>query len=147
MEFRKVISTVVLVTLLTWTMGAMCTPLPTVHRAGFDKMAYRTMLMEHPKVAGMPSHKCCPPQKMVVIVCYRMHKAGDCDTMNRCRLMHAEVALSGSAKYHDDGQARACATAHATNLLIASSSSSPLRERAGLPLQRSVLDAKADLRI
>ena len=148
MQFRKAISTVVLVALLTWSMSALCAPIPMMHGVPCEKMAYRTMVLEHPHVKGMASHKCCPPQKVVVVVCYRMHGDGDCDSMNRCLMMHGDEAISGTAKYHDDGQARACATAHATNLLIDSpdSSGSPW-ERAGLRYERSVFAAKADLRI
>jgi len=148
MQFRKAISTFVLVALLTWSMSALCAPIPAMHMPSCEKMAYRTMVMEHPHVKGMASHKCCPPQKMVVIVCYRMHGDGDCDSMNRCMVMHGDEALSGTAKYHDDGQARYCATAHATKLLIVSHEASGAPwERAGPRFERTVLDSKADLRI
>ncbi len=104
------------------------------------------MVLEHPRV--MASHKCCPPEKMIVIVCYRMHGDGDCDSMSRCLPVGGDEAISGTAKYHDDGQARACATAHATNLLKQSAhvTGAPW-ERAALRYERSVLDSKADLRV
>jgi hypothetical protein len=148
MQFRKAISTVVLVALLTWSMSALCAPIPVMHAPAGDRIAYRTVVVEHPHMAGMAAHKCCPPQKVVVIVCYRMHGNGDCDSLSRCLAMPGDEAISGTAKYHDDGQARACATAHATKLLIGSPeiSSAPW-ERAGLQFERSVLETKADLRI
>lgn len=147
MQFRKAISTVVLVALLTWSMSALCAPIPVIHGPECVKLAYRTMVVEHPRMAGMPSHKCCP-QKMVVVVCYRMHGNSECDTMSRCLPMPGAEAISGTAKYHDDGQARACATAHATKLLMGSPDSSGATwERAGLRFKRSVFESKADLRI
>ena len=147
MQFRRAISTIVLVALLTWTTSAMCAPLSAMQTPVCDKMAYRTMVMEHPQVKGMASHKCCPPQKVVVIVCYRMHGDGGCDSMSRCYPMHGDEAISGTAKYHD-GQARACATAHATKLLVESHETSGAPwERAGLRYERPVFEAKADLRV
>ena len=145
MLFRKAISTVVLVALLTWSMSALCTPISLEHGPECIKMAYRTMVLEHPRV--MAAHKCCPPQKMVVIVCYRMHGEGDCDTMRSCTLI-GDQAISGTARYHDDGLARACAHAHATNLLKPSvpSFGAPW-ERAARLNERPVLDTKADLRV
>ena len=146
MQFRKAISTVVLVALLTWSMSAICTPISAVGGPECIKMAYRTMVMQHPRV--MASHKCCPPEQMIVIVCYRMHGDGGCDSMSRCLPIGGDEAISGTARYHDDGQARACATAHATNLLKQSAPSTGAPwERAALRYERSVLDTKADLRI
>jgi hypothetical protein len=147
MQFRKSISYVMLVALLMWTMSAMCAPLPVAHGPACVKLAYRTMVMEHPQQkTGMTAHKCCAPKKVVVIVCYRMHGDGDCDAMSRCRFMPDDEAISGTAKYHDDGQAHACATAHATKLLIGPPElSGTTWDRAGS--ERSVLDTKADLRI
>ena len=48
-------------------------------RAGKREAAYRTMVMEHPQMAGMRAHNLAP-QKVVVIVCYRMHGDSDYDT-------------------------------------------------------------------
>jgi hypothetical protein len=146
MQFRKAISTVVLVALLTWSMSALCAPIPVMHSPAHDKMAYRTMVVEHPHMAGMPAHN--PPQKMIVIVCYRMHGSGDRDSMSRCLPMPGDEAISGTAKYHDDGQARAYATAHAIPLKFDSPDPSGAPwERAGLRFERSVFESKADLRI
>ena len=147
MLFRKAISTVVLVALLTWSMSALCMPVSMEQgRAACVKMAYRTMVLQHPRV--MASHKCCPPEKMIVIICYRMHRDGDCDSMRRCLPFGGDQAISGTAKYQNDGLARACARAHATNLLKPSvpSFGAPW-ERAAMPTERPVLDSKADLRI
>src|ERR1700758_5322098 len=124
MQFRKAISSVVLVALLMWSVNAMCAPMTMLHGPSCDKIGYRTMVMQPPHLAGMASHKCCPPQKILVIVCYRMHGDSDCDTMDRCMIMHADEAISGTTKYLDDGQARALATAHATNLLVADTAQS-----------------------
>jgi hypothetical protein len=118
MQFRKAISTVVLVALMTWSMSALCAPIPMGHGPECVKLAYRAMVMEHPHTAGVLAYKSHVPQKVVVIVCYRMHGDGECDTMSRCLMPPGDQAISGIAKYHDDGQARACATAHATKLLI-----------------------------
>lgn len=143
MLLRKAISTVVLTTLLLWTLGSTAAPLPILHGPTCEKMMYRTMVLHHPA-----AHKCCPPETMVLIVCYRMHGGEACPDMRSCRPLQADEALSGTAKYHDDGQARACATAHAVNLLT------PLSEaisapwvRAGLLHPRNVFEAKADLRV
>ena len=145
MQFRKSISYVILVALLMWTMSAMCAPLPTAHGPASVKLAYRTMVMEHPQMLGMRAHNLAP-QKVVVIVCYRMHGDSDNDTMSRTRVAPGDEAISGTAKYHDDGQAHACATAHATKLLIGPPElSGATWDRAGS--ERSVLDTKADLRI
>ena len=148
MQFRKAISSLVLVALLMWSVSALCAPMAMLHGPSSDKVAYRTMVMQHPHVAGMASHKCCPPQKIVVVVCYRMHGDSDCDTMDRCMILHGDEAISGTAKYHDAGQARALATAHATNLLNDESAhSGVIWERAGLRYQKPVFEAKADLRV
>ena len=96
-------------------------------------------------MAGTRAHNLAP-QKVVVIVCYRMHGDSDNDTMSRTRVAPGDEAISGTAKYHDDGQAHACATAHATKLLIGPPElSGATWDRAGS--ERSVLDTKADLRI
>ncbi len=144
MQFRKSISLVVLLALLTWSMSALCAPVPIVSGSGCPRMAYRTMVIEHPR-----THSCCAPEKMIVLVCYRMHGDGECSTMTRCMTMHGDEAISGTAKYHDDGQARACATAHATNLLIGAAAelSGATWEQAALPHSRPILDLKTDLRI
>lgn len=146
MLFRKAISTVVLLALLTWSMSALCTPVSMEHGAACVKMAYRTVVVQHPRV--MASHKCCPPAEMIVIVCYRMHGDGDCDTMRSCMPFGGDQAISGTARYHDDGLARACAHAHVTNLLKPDVPffGAPW-ERAAISNERPVLDSKADLRI
>ncbi|ABF42550.1 hypothetical protein Acid345_3549 [Candidatus Koribacter versatilis Ellin345] len=126
----------------------MCAPMTMLHAPSCDKMAYRTVMMPHPHVAGMASHKCCPPKEILVIVCYRMHGDSDCDTMDGCMMMHADQAISGTTKYLDDGQARAFATAHAINLLNEENAhSGVIWERAGLRYQKPVFEAKADLRV
>ncbi len=143
MKFRGAISVLVLLAMLTWTLGATCAPLPTMYGPTCVKMMYRTMVVEHPA-----THKCCPPEKMIVVVCYRMHGNGECDQMKRCLMLHSDEAVSGTAKYHDDGQARACATAHATKLLIAPSEHSGATWESAGPLHaRPVLDLKSDLRV
>ncbi len=148
MQFRRAISSVVLVALLMWSVSAMCAPMTMLHAPSPDKMAYRTMVMQHPHMTGMASHKCCAPGKIVVVVCYRMHGESDCATMDRCMIMHADEAISGTTKYLDDGQARALATAHATNLLITETDQSGVTwERAGLRYQKPVFEGKADLRV
>jgi hypothetical protein len=147
MQFRKAISTVVLVSLLMWSVSAMCLPMTMLHGASPDKLAFRTMVLEHPRMAGMVSHQSAPG-KMIVIVCYRMHGDSDCDSMDRRLQMNGDEAISGTAKYHDDGQARACATAHATNLLMRETAPSGANwERAGKRYQKPVLATKADMRI
>lgn len=141
MQFRKAISMVVLVALMTWSLSALCAPLPAMHGPGSDRLAYRAMVIEHPA-----TQKCCAPEKMIVIVCYRMHGDGSNPCAARCAVGHGEEAISGTAKYHDDGQARACAMAHATNLLMTGSHfSGATWERAGHPL--TVFESKADLRV
>lgn len=148
MLFRKAISQVLLVALLLWSVSALCVPIEVAHGPACDKLAYRTMVMTHPHVAGMASHRCCPPEKMIVVVCYRMHGDGGCDSMRGCGRAPADQAISGTSKYHDAGQARACAMAHATHLLIPSTEHSSANwERAGLRYAPTVLDSKADLRI
>ncbi|HEY3929397.1 MAG TPA: hypothetical protein VGL89_13570 [Candidatus Koribacter sp.] len=143
MPFRKAISTLVLVTLMLWTLSATAAPLPTMHGPACEKMLYRTMVVHHPA-----AHKCCPPETMILIVCYRMHGDEGCDSMRSCRPLQTDEAISGTAKYHDDGQARACATAHAVNLLMPQSEAiSAPWVRAGLLPPRSVLEASSDLRI
>lgn len=145
MQFRKAISTVVLVALLTWSMSALCAPIPAVHAPARDRLAYRTVVVEHPQIAGMAAHA---PHKVIVVVCYRMHGEGDRDAMSRCPTVPGDEAISGTAKYHDDGQARAYATAHATPLKFDSPDPSGAPwERAGLRFERSIFESKADLRI
>lgn len=141
MKFRKSISTVLLATLLMWSMSALCAPITLMPAPVKDRLLYRAMVMEHPHTA----HPFAPSQKVVVIVCYRMHGDHDNDTFTRGLSLPGDEAISGTAKFHD-GKARACAMAHATKLLIATSElSGATWERIGP--SRSVFEAKADLRI
>lgn len=142
MRSRGVISLFLLATLLMWSMSALCAPLPEVHFAHCTRLIYKTMVVEHPA-----AHKCCPPEKMIVVVCYRMH-GGACDTMTNCVSPPSDDALVTTAKYHDDGQARSCALAHATTLLKPNAhlAHTPWEGAAHAP-SRLVLDVKADLRI
>ena len=147
MQFRKSISTLLLVTMLLWSVSAMCAPVTTLRGPSQDKMAYRTMVLQHPQMPGMISHHHAPGP-VIVVVCYRMHGDRDCDSMARRASMNADEAISGTAKYHDDGQARACATAHAFILLMREPAPCGANwERAGVRYQKPVFEAKADLRI
>ena len=142
MRLRSSISLTLLFALLLWSMSAICAPMPVVHRAHCTRLLYKTMVVEHPA-----AHPGSTPEKMIVVVCYRMHSS-ESDTMTKCASLPADDAVIATAKYHDDGQARSCAVAHATFLLVPTPhiANAPW-EGAGHFSSRSVLDTKSDLRI